>query len=144
MSFNSDRAEKIKCWILLVVILVGQSLAVLWDAELYPFSPYPMYSRNFLKGSVFSQYGIVGVAEDLTEFSVSNQSYSDNMISMVRNPQPLLAESLQFYRRGATTPARGLRLYRYDWQWSSWLQFQKKLPDYSPPKKILIGEYLEP
>ncbi|MCK6461169.1 MAG: hypothetical protein L6Q95_14905 [Planctomycetes bacterium] len=115
---------------ILVAILLGQAAAIVSGRELWPFSPYPMFSRSL--APTVERFWLCGVREDGAEIALrSTAAFHPFRLAqlegaLARMDAPALAEAardmLARYEarrlagRHDGAPLRSLRIYRVVWR----------------------------
>ena len=132
-----SRAQLIVAHAVILLIIAGQALSIAFDVELWPFSPYPMYStvrtdysitRPTLYAVVDDGTGSEVMARDLAFFA--NDRAEGQLLRTYERDTDLpqlrgaLADLLARYDAArandqqAGPPVRALRLYQTAWQLS--------------------------
>jgi hypothetical protein len=112
----------------LLLILGGQALALALDRELWPFSPYAMFS-GLREGPTVSRLWLFGVREDGTEIALRERAafaplrpaqLEGALRSLLARPDALraaLRDLLALHgARRRDPPLKGLRLYELRWR----------------------------
>lgn len=115
---------------IVLAILGGQALAIVLDRELWPFSPYPMYSE-LRRGPTVSRLWLYGLSVDGAEAPLKERAafhpfrLAQLEGALARLDEPRLREALQDllarYEAGrrdgrhAGRELSALRLYRMTW-----------------------------
>lgn len=116
-----------------VFIVGGSSLALISGLEIYPFSPYPMYSEKFEPKELI-HYGILAVAKDTSEefqFHIKSVFWPLAQAPLAEiffrhhyrggptQVEKILTDLTTVFneRRGPYPPIQALRIYRYTSNW---------------------------
>jgi hypothetical protein len=140
---------------LLAVVLGGNLASLIFNRQIWPFSPYPMFA-DAEDPRTFETLVLVGEPVDGGEFWFENQGYlSDALAPMIitsgfggRRARPgmndvdeRLRETYELYERrrrqglSSAPPLRRLQLYRFSWE------LRPDLANLRTPRRTLIGSY---
>lgn len=139
---------------LVAIVLGGNLVSFIFNEQLWPFSPYPMFARA--RELTFETLALVGEPVDGGEIWFESQGYLSHQVSpMVINNRlganrarpgmngldEHLRDTYEFYERrrrqglSSAPPLRRLHLYRFNWT------LRPDLANLRAPRRTLIASY---
>jgi hypothetical protein len=141
---------------LVAIVLGGNLVSFIFNRQLWPYSPYPMFAEAREDPLTFETLVLVGEPVDGGEFWFESQGYlSDEVSPMIintafgaRRARPgmngldeHLRDTYEFYERrrrqglSSAPPLRRLHLYRFSWT------LRPDLANLRTPRRTLIASY---